>query len=188
MLGRIRNFLHQFNLLACSTPPFIRLILTSGTGLKQEGKCYFISLYLNFHLIVKGNRTGLLNIYYYSESHESESVICSVVPNFLWSHGLQPTRVLCPWDFPGKDTGVICHFLLQGIFPTQGSSPGLLQCRQSLYWLSYQGSHNKCKTIWILLIIHHGTRVLVNTEPMSMERAHIEFLNIFEIHEILFTC
>ena len=35
------------------------------------------------------------------------------------------------WDSPGKNTGVGCHFLLQGIFPTQGSNPGLLHCRQS---------------------------------------------------------
>ena len=41
---------------------------------------------------------------------------------------------------PGKNTGVGCHFLLQGIFPTQGSNPGLLHCRQTLYHLSYQGS------------------------------------------------
>ena len=39
-----------------------------------------------------------------------------------------------------KNTGVGCHSLLQGIFPTQGSSPGLLHCRQILYHLSYQGS------------------------------------------------
>ena len=38
------------------------------------------------------------------------------------THGLQPTRLLCPWDFPDKNTGVACHFLLQGIFPTQGSN------------------------------------------------------------------
>ena len=36
-----------------------------------------------------------------------------------WSHGLQPNRLLCPWDFPGKDIGVGCPFLLQGIIPTQ---------------------------------------------------------------------
>ena len=35
-------------------------------------------------------------------------------------HGLQPTRFLCPSNFPGKNTAVGCHFLLQGIFPTQG--------------------------------------------------------------------
>ena len=41
------------------------------------------------------------------------------MPDSLWPHGLQPTRLLCPWDFPGKDTGMGCHFLLQGIFPTR---------------------------------------------------------------------
>jgi len=41
-------------------------------------------------------------------------------------HGLQPTKLLCPWDFPGENTRVGCHFLLQGIFPTQRSNPRLL--------------------------------------------------------------
>ena len=57
--------------------------------------------------------------------HKWVSVSCSVVPNSLWLHGLQPTS---------------CHFLLQGIFPTQGSNPCLLHCRQILYQLSYKGS------------------------------------------------
>ena len=37
-----------------------------------------------------------------------------------------------PWTSPGKNTGVGCHFLLQGIFPTQGSNPGLLHCGRTL--------------------------------------------------------
>ena len=40
-------------------------------------------------------------------------------------------------DSPGKNTGVVCHSLLQGIFPTQGSNLGLPHCRQILYWLSH---------------------------------------------------
>ena len=48
------------------------------------------------------------------------------------------TRLLCPWDFLGKSIGVVCHFLLQGIFPTQGSNPGLSHCRQTLYRLSHE--------------------------------------------------
>ena len=48
-------------------------------------------------------------------------------------HGLYPARLLCPWDSPGKNTGVDYHFLLQGIFPTQGLNPHLLHYRQSLY-------------------------------------------------------
>ena len=33
--------------------------------------------------------------------------------DFLWLHGLEPTRLLCPWNFPGKNSGMSCHFLLQ---------------------------------------------------------------------------
>ena len=64
----------------------------------------------------------------------------SHLTDLLQPHGLYPTRFLCPWDFPGKSTRVGCHFLLQGIFPTQGSNPGLPHCRQTLYCLSHQGS------------------------------------------------
>ena len=46
---------------------------------------------------------------------------CSVTSNSLRPHGLQPTRLLCPWDSPGKQTGAGCHLLLQGTFPTQRS-------------------------------------------------------------------
>ena len=52
-----------------------------------------------------------------------------------------PTRLLCPWDLPGKNTGVGCHFLLQGIFPTQGVNPGLLYCRQILYQWATREAH-----------------------------------------------
>ena len=40
--------------------------------------------------------------------------LAAVISDSLRSHGLQPTRLLCPWDSPGKNTGVGCHFLLQG--------------------------------------------------------------------------
>ena len=57
---------------------------------------------------------------YLSSSVHAQSCLTLFRPNRL-----QPTRLLCPWDFPGKNTGVGCHFLLQGIFPTQGSNPCL---------------------------------------------------------------
>ena len=47
-----------------------------------------------------------------------------------------PSRLLCPWNSPVKNTGVGSHSLLKGIFSTQGSNPGLLHCRQILYQLS----------------------------------------------------
>ena len=64
----------------------------------------------------------------------------SVLSDSLQPHGLQPARLLCPWNFPGKDTRVGCHFLLQGMFLTQRLNPGLPHCRQTLYHLSHQGS------------------------------------------------
>ena len=61
-----------------------------------------------------------------------ESVSCSVTCDPLQTHGLQPSRLLCPWNSPCKNTGVGCHFLLQGICPIQGSNPHLSHCRQIL--------------------------------------------------------
>ena len=56
-------------------------------------------------------------------------------------HGLQPARLLCPWNTAGKNTRVGCHALLQ-IFLTQGSNLGLWHCRWILYYLSYQWSYD----------------------------------------------
>ena len=50
----------------------------------------------------------------------------SVASDSLWPRGLKPARLLYPWDSPGKNTGVGCCALLQGIFPTRGSNPRLL--------------------------------------------------------------
>ena len=61
----------------------------------------------------------------------------SVLSNPLQPCGLQPTSILCPWDFAGKDTGVDCILLSKGIFLTQRLNPGLLHCRQILYCPSH---------------------------------------------------
>ena len=50
-------------------------------------------------------------------------LVAKSCPTLLWPHGLYPASLLCLWDFPGKKTGGGCHFLLQRIFPTQGSNP-----------------------------------------------------------------
>ena len=71
-----------------------------------------------------------------------QSVSCSVMPDSLWPHGLDLTRLLCSWNSPGKNTGVGSHSLLQEIFPTQGSNLGLLHCRQIPYPLSHQDWHH----------------------------------------------
>ena len=81
------------------------------------------------------------------------SVSCSVKSNCLWPHGLWSwfvtrfvtwswfvTSLLCLWNSPGKNTGVGSHVLLQGIFLTQGSNPGLPHCRHILYHPRHQGN------------------------------------------------
>ena len=74
----------------------------------------------------------------------SESVSHSVVSNSLLLHGLLSTRLLCPWNSPGWNTGVGSHSVLHGIFLTQGWKPHLLHCRQiiniiihNLYTITY---------------------------------------------------
>ena len=64
----------------------------------------------------------------------------------MWPHGLKPARFFCPWNFPGKNNGMGCHFFLQGMFLTQGLNPHL---RCFLNWqvdslpLHHQGSPMK---------------------------------------------
>ena len=72
----------------------------------------------------------------------SQSGSRSVMSNSLWPQGLYS-----PWNSPGQNTGVGSLFLLQGIFPTQGSNPGLLHCRWILYQLNHKGSPRKLK--WV---------------------------------------
>ena len=56
------------------------------------------------------------------------------------SDSLQPHGLYSPQNSPGQNIGVGSHSLLQGIFPTQGSNPGLPHCRRILYQLGHQGS------------------------------------------------
>ena len=81
----------------------------------------------------------LLSIYIFSwGKHGCVCVLsCSVVSDSLQPYGLQPARLLRPWDFLGKNIAVGCHNLLQGIFPTrEDPNPGLPQYTQTLYHLS----------------------------------------------------
>ena len=68
----------------------------------------------------------------------------SVLSHCLQAHGLKPTWLLCPWDFPGKNTEVGCHALLQGIFPNLGLNPGRPHCGHIHYPLRHQGSPGVC--------------------------------------------
>ena len=69
---------------------------------------------------------------------------------------LWPTRLLCSSDSPGKNTGVGCHALLQGIFLTQGSNPNL-SCLLHCWWILYHWATRKAPLVYVVCI-------LVNTE------------------------
>ena len=72
--------------------------------------------------------------------------------------------LLCPWDFPGKSTGVGCHFLLQRIFLTQGLNPGLPHCKQDALLSEPPG-----KTYYkVCLFIPH-----VDSQPLAHNREQI---------------
>ena len=76
------------------------------------------------------------------------------------------TRILCPWDFPGKNAGVCYHFLLQGIFPTQRSNLHLL------HLLCWQADFFTASTVWLLKVTPVSTILLgvrISTYEFGME-------------------
>ena len=108
--------------------------LTNGALLRLNN-CIWIMLSSKApHRIVRRKEMRLCEKHLGVNHHESESKSHSVMSDFLWPHRLYP------WNSPGQNTGVGSLSLLQGIFPTQGSNPGLPHCRQILYQLSHKGS------------------------------------------------
>ena len=107
-----------------------------------------------------------------SESH-------SVVSNSLQPHGLHR-----PWNSPGQKTEVGSRSLLQGIFPTQGSNPGLLHCRRILYQLSHQdnplllsGAHKLSRTKISGLTTIHSERQRKEWCSGPLPRSHLKDLS-----------
>ena len=93
--------------------------------------------------------------------------------SFFETHGLWPARLLRPWDSPGKSTRVGCHFLLQGIFPSQGSNPCLLHWQADSLPLSHQGRPQKlAKTTFKICLA-----VFLKTKPYNPA---ISLLSIYE--------
>ena len=109
LFGQPNRCLHSFNnvtmlLLLLSRFSRVRLCATPQTAAHQAPPSLGFSRQEHW--------SGLP---FPSPMHESEKSKWSrsVVSNSSWPHGLQPTRLLCPWDFPGKSTGVGCHCLLR---------------------------------------------------------------------------
>ena len=74
--------------------------------------------------------TQIIIQHYHLIGTNCESISHSFVFDFLETHGLQPTKLFCPWNSVGKNTGMGCHSLLKGIIPNQGLNPSLLHWRQ----------------------------------------------------------
>ena len=89
--------------------------------------------------------------------------------NYWWPHGLQTTRLLCPWDSPSKNIGVGCHFLLQGISLTQESNPCLLPGN---IW-------NTLPNFFLIFKIHNFLRNWISNFDNSFKQ-HILHKHIFK--------
>ena len=130
---------------------------------------------------------------------------CSVVSDSFVTPWAVPPRLLCPWNFPGKNTGVGCHFLLQGFFPPQGWNlsvlPGLLYCRQILYhqhnWESPDrvfkpsarhppSSYHYC-TLLCTFYSSNSERLVVPHEPFMLFSACVSLCMVIYLPGIPFT-
>ena len=126
-----------------------------------------------------------------TKKHMRACSVPSLMSSSLWPHGLYPTRLLCPWDFPGKNTGVGYHALLQGIFLTQGLNPCLLQplhCRQILYHWAVWEAPIKYNNKIVLYIPQISPNVL--SLSILDERAWLKLFHLIIIFDtsVIFTC
>ena len=116
---------------------------------------------------------GWIAIPFSRGSSQSESEVAQSCPT-MQPHGLQPTRLLYPWDIPGKSTGVGCHFFLQGIFPSQGSDPSLL-CL--LHWQAHSFTTEPpgkpvCHNIYKYILYLYKYMPDSLTAPVSLIKIH----------------
>ena len=96
----------------------------------------------------------------------------------LQPHELKPVGLLCPWVFPGKNTGVGCHFLLQGIFLTQELNPGLPHCLQADS-VPYEPP-GKSLSLYIYVCIH----IYTHTCPIHIHTHRYIIYTYFEPKQI----
>ena len=107
--------------------PILQFILVSFPYFIENDGFFFFPSTMFFNPFISSSSRYLereqnANVFIFP-SLTKVSVSCSVMPNSLRLHGLQPTRLLCPWDSPVKDTGVHCHFSSPGDLPDSGIEP-----------------------------------------------------------------
>ena len=125
------NYMYIPSFLSLPPPPHSTPEIFKVSLVLQFSPLFFFTLFLRAAPITwiwffwaKLLIRKLFSFYFISES---DSVSHSVMSDSLQLRCLQPTRLLCPWSSPGKNTGVGCHFLLQQIFLTQGPRSPALQ-------------------------------------------------------------
>ena len=128
--------------LRLSEPRFLQLL--KGVMYSLKKKKYLWAYSVHHCSILWSNVLNLL--FHYAPLSESKSR--SVMSDSLWPHGLYS-----PGNSLVQNTGSGSLSLLQGIFPTQGSNPGLLHCRWILYQLSHKGSPCSSKETFLVLIL-----------------------------------
>ena len=108
-------------------------------------------------------RTFLLLIVKNYPIFQRENISRSVMSDSLWLHGLWLARLLCPWNSPGKNTGVGSHFLLQGVYLIQGLNTGFLHCWKILYHLNHHVSPHSCHKCHLFLLFTNDWLVFWHT-------------------------
>ena len=146
-----------------------------------QGGCH------RFRIIRLSGENKVLKAALFSSVGESESVGHSVGSDSLRPHGLQPTRLLCPWDSPGKSTGVGYRSLLEGTISTWGSNLGLLPCTRILSHLIHEESPVYSKGIYkhssIYFQINPDTRRI---RTINAGSAFIKFLFTLTYDQVFF--
>ena len=151
----------------------------------DKNKNYCISIFLWYHIII-----GNISTYQRSECSLSNYFVFIILLNTKWSEShsivsdsLSPHELYSPWNSPGQNTGVGSLSLLQGIFPTHGSNPGLLHFGRVLYQLRYKGSPRIPGSLsflqWIFLtqqpnwVFLHCTWIFTNLSILPTDREAI---------------
>ena len=145
-------------------------------------------MYTHTHTKVHTHKYTQIN----TQVHSIQPHVCSVasvMSNSLRPYGVYPSRLLCPWDSPGKNTGVGCHALLQGAFQIQGLNPCILTTptlaggsfTTSANWEAHNQVVRMCD-----LTVHLGKRERSNiTKPETIKKCYFYLNNTKELAECL---
>ena len=98
---------------------------------------------IRFHVQFRGKISYQVKVYQCLQEYKEQSVLSLFSRVQLFETLCTGARLLCPWDSPGKNTGVGCHALFQGIFPSQGWNPGLLLWQEGSLSLTAPGKPTK---------------------------------------------